>query len=95
MNELQIFKYQDKQIRTVERNGEPWWVLKDVCEVLEINNHKMTVQRLDVDEVSQTDLTDSLGRQQNTTIVNEAGLYLSLIHISALSKTFFRFLKIY
>ena len=75
MNELQIFKYQDKQIRTVERNGEPWWVLKDVCEVLEINNHKMTVQRLDVDEVSQTDLTDSLGRQQNTTIVNEAGLY--------------------
>ncbi len=37
MNELQIFKYQDKQIRTVERNGEPWWVLKDVCEVLEIN----------------------------------------------------------
>ena len=64
MNELQIFKYQDKQIRTVERNGEPWWVLKDVCEVLEINNHKMTAQRLDVDEVSQTDLTDSLGRQQ-------------------------------
>lgn len=75
MNDLQIFKYQDKQIRTVERNGEPWWVLKDVCEVLEINNHKMTAQRLDVDEVSQTDLTDSLGRQQNTTIVNEAGLY--------------------
>ena len=57
MNDLQIFKYQDKQIRTVERNGEPWWVLKDVCEVLEINNHKMTAQRLDVDEVSQTDLT--------------------------------------
>ena len=75
MNEIQIFNYQNKQVRTVEKDGEPWWVLKDVCEVLEINNHKMTAQRLDGDEVSQTDLTDSLGRQQSTTIINESGLY--------------------
>lgn len=56
-------------------NGEPWFVLKDVCKVLEISNHKMTAQRLDADEVSLTDLIDSIGRKQQTTVINESGLY--------------------
>jgi len=34
MNEMQIFTYRSNEVRTVERNGEPWFVLKDVCEVL-------------------------------------------------------------
>ena len=72
MNELQIFKYQDKQIRTVERNGEPWWVLKDVCEVLEISNPTVTASRLDADEVTKFDLG---GLSGETNIINEAGLY--------------------
>lgn len=75
MNNIQIFKYENNDVRTVEMNGEPWFVLKDVCEVLGISNHKMTVQRLDPDEVSLTDLIDSMGRQQATTIINESGLY--------------------
>lgn len=75
MNDLQIFKYQDSEVRTVELNGEPWFVLKDVCGVLGISNHKMTAQRLDADEVILTDLTDSMGRQQETTVINESGLY--------------------
>ena len=75
MNELQIFKYQDKQIRTVERNGEPWWVLKDVCEVLEMGSPHKVAERLEEDERNQIPVTDSIGRQQETTIVNEAGLY--------------------
>lgn len=75
MNEMQVFNYKSFQVRTVEINSEPWFVLKDVCAVLGILNHKMTAQRLDVDEVSQTYLTDSLGRKQETTIINESGLY--------------------
>ena len=75
MNDLQIFKYHDSEVRTVELNGEPWFVLKDVCGVLGISNHKMTAQRLDADEVILTDLTDSMGRQQETTVINESGLY--------------------
>ena len=75
MNELQIFNYYGNSVRTVEISGEPWFVLKDVCAVLGIANHKMTAQRLDGDEVSLTDLTDALGRQQETTIINESGLY--------------------
>lgn len=71
----QIFYYKDCRVRTVQRDNEPWFVLKDVCDVLGISNHKMVAQRLDTDEVSQADLTDSLGRTQATTIINESGLY--------------------
>lgn len=62
MNNIQIFKYENNDVRTVELNGEPWFALKDVCAVLGISNHKMTAQRLDADEVILTDLTDSMGR---------------------------------
>ena len=75
MNEIQVFEYGNNPIRTVMRDGEPWWVLKDVCEVLGIVDHKVTARRLDVDEVCQTPLTDSMGRQQATTIISESGLY--------------------
>lgn len=56
-------------------NGEPWFVLKDVCKVLGIADHKVAARRLDQDEVCQTPLTDSIGRQQETNIINESGLY--------------------
>lgn len=72
MNELKIFHYQDKQIRTVEKDGEPWWVLKDVCEVLEISNPTVTASRLDSDEVTKFDLG---GLSGVTNIINESGLY--------------------
>lgn len=75
MNDILVFHYKSSEVRAVELNGEPWFVLKDVCAVLGISNHKMTAQRLDADEVSLTDLTDSMGRQQETTVINESGLY--------------------
>ncbi|MEC1600684.1 phage antirepressor [Bacillus halotolerans] len=76
MNELQkVFNYQDQQVRTVVKNGQPWFVAKDVCNVLNHSNHKVAVSRIDEDEVSKVYLTDSLGRNQKTTVVNEAGLY--------------------
>ena len=75
MNELQIFIYTDKQIRTLLKDGEPWFVAKDICEILEISNANMAAARLDDDEVSQAEVTDSLGRLQKTNIINEMGLY--------------------
>ena len=75
MNELQIFNYNGNEVRTIQKNGEPWWVLKDVCEVLDISQAVRVAERLDEDEVSQTHITDSLGRQQSTYIINESGLY--------------------
>ena len=75
MNEIQIFNYQSNEVRTVEMNGEPWFVLKDVCTVLGLTTPARVAERLDGDEVSQTHLTDSMGRKQETTVVNESGLY--------------------
>ena len=75
MSNLQIFNYNGSDIRTVTRDGEPWWVLKDVCTVLDISHVKDTVLRLEEDEVGQTEVIDSLGRKQTAYIINESGLY--------------------
>ena len=75
MANIQVFEYQNNKVRTVDMDGEAWFVLKDVCGVLDIADHKVVARRLDEDEVCQTPLTDSMGRQQSTTIINESGLY--------------------
>lgn len=75
MNDLQIFTYNDTPLRTVERDGEIWWVLKDVCGALGISDHVSVARRLDPDEVGQAQVIDSKGRSQSTTITNEPGLY--------------------
>lgn len=76
MNQLQkVFTYSGNQVRTIIKDDEVWFVAKDVCDILNHSNHKMAVSRLDEDEVNKVYLIDSLGRQQQTTVVNEAGLY--------------------
>lgn len=80
MNKLtQVFNYEDRAVRTVLVDGEPWFVAKDVCEVLEIANASDALKRLDEDEVDSTEVTDSLGRNQGTNIVNEPGLYALIL----------------
>jgi len=74
-NQLIPFSYNSKQVRTVIKDDEPWFVAVDVCDILDISNANMAVARLDDDEVSQTEVTDSIGRTQNTNIINEMGLY--------------------
>lgn len=75
MNELQkVFNYQDQQIRTVVKDGEPWFVAKDVCDVLEIGNPSQALSRLDEDEKNTVILNEGIGNP-NKTIVNEPGLY--------------------
>jgi prophage antirepressor-like protein len=70
-----VFKYNGSQVRTVMQNGEPWFVAKDVCDILEIASTTFAMERLEEDEVGSTKVTDSLGREQETYIVNEPGLY--------------------
>jgi anti-repressor protein len=73
-NQLQIFNYEDKQVRTVQRDGETWWVLKDVCAVLEIGNNRDVAVRLD-DYEKGVDRIDALGGAQEMTVIRESGLY--------------------
>lgn len=76
MNNLpQVFMYQGDQIRTVIKDGEPWFVLKDLCEILEIGNPSQVRSRLDDGVISNEVIPDALGRKQDTTFVNEDGLY--------------------
>jgi len=74
MNELQIFSYDGKDVRTVEKDGSTWWVLKDVCEILEIGNSRDVTARLDDDEKGVGTI-DTLGGNQELTVVSESGLY--------------------
>lgn len=74
MNTLQVFSYNGAQVRTVEQNGEPWWVLKDVCDILGIANSRDVVNRLDDDEKGVGQI-DTLGGAQEMTIISESGLY--------------------
>lgn len=71
MNEIQVFNYGESEIRTVHRDGQMWWVLKDVCEALGITNPSIVATRLDEDERAKFDL----GRQGETNIITESGLY--------------------
>ena len=77
MNELQIFNYKETPIRTIERDGEIWWVLKDVCSALSIIDHVSVARRLDDDEkgVGQILPLTRKGGAQEMTIINEPGLY--------------------
>ena len=44
MNELAIFHFKkNKEVRTLEREGEPWFVVKDVCDILGIVQPSCTV----------------------------------------------------
>lgn len=72
MNEIKIFENPVfGSIRTVKRNGEPWFVAADVCKSLELGNPSQAMTRLDVDEKST--LISNEGKKFN--IVNEPGLY--------------------
>ena len=70
-NAIQIFNFNSNTIRVIERDGDPWWVAKDVCDVLDLTNPTMAISELDEDERAKY----CLGRQGETNIINEPGLY--------------------
>lgn len=61
-------------VRAVVKDGEPWFVAKDVCDTLEIGNSRQAVSYLDDDEKGVT-TNDTLGGTQQVSIINESGLY--------------------
>lgn len=72
------------ELRTVEIDGEPWFVGKDIAEALGYNEpHKAIQRHVDKDDGMKRPVTDSTGRKQETWLINESGLY-SLILSSKL-----------
>lgn len=73
-NELKTFNYGETPVRVIDLEGEPWWILADVCRVLEHSNSRMVADRLDEDEKGVS-LIYTPGGPQNMTVINEPGLY--------------------
>lgn len=90
-DELQLFNYEQNAVRTIDKDGEIWFVAKDVCDILEIANARDAVSTLDDDErmtIANTDLlelpkyssgvanTDSSKlRSYTLNMISESGLY--------------------
>ncbi|WP_449451667.1 ORF6C domain-containing protein [Streptococcus suis] len=82
MNE--IFVFHGQEVRTVIINNEPWFVGKDVADILGYSKSRNAIAlHVDEDDALKQGITDSLGRIQETIIINESGLY-SLILSSKL-----------
>ncbi|QPR70556.1 phage antirepressor KilAC domain-containing protein (plasmid) [Bacillus licheniformis] len=82
MNELQkVFNYEGREVRTVVKDGEPWFVAKDVCNVLEIGNSRQALARLDDDESMSFQMTHPQSPSKTIMMqaVNEAGLYTLIL----------------
>ena len=76
MNQLQrIFNYQGNRVRTTIKDGQPWFIARDVCNILELDNVGQALTRLDDDEKGTVILNDGTPGNPNMAIVNEPGLY--------------------
>lgn len=74
MNAIQNFAFEEHLVRVVERDGDTWFVGKDVCGALDIRNHKDALGRLDADERSEVGIADPSGTKYPT-IISEPGVY--------------------
>ena len=71
---IQLFQFDTHEIRVVLIDGEPWFVAKDICDVLEIVNNRDALSRLK-DYEKGVALTDTRGGKQDMAIISESGLY--------------------
>ena len=77
-----VFPETKHKVRVViDKHGNPGCVGKDVCDVLGLDNVRRALDRLDGNEFTTSKVIDSIGREQETYVVNESGLY-SLIMTS-------------
>ncbi len=74
--EIQIFNFeQEKQVRVIEKDGNLWFVAKDVCDILGFKNTRQAIATHVRENEKGVQILDTLGGSQNMTIINEAGLY--------------------
>ncbi|EFD04366.1 ORF6C domain-containing protein [Peptostreptococcus anaerobius] len=76
MNNVQVFNNLEfGDVRTAKIGNKHWFMLNDICRVLEIGNSRQARTRLNQDGVITNDVIDSLGRTQQSTFINESNLY--------------------
>ena len=74
--ELQVFKNEQfGEVRTATINNQIYFNLNDCCQILDLSNPRKTIERLNKDGVTTSDIIDSLGRTQQANFINEANFY--------------------
>ena len=71
---IQVFNYNSRQVRTIDRDGEVWFVAKDIADILEFDDATHAIRCLDDDEKGLHKM-ETLGGIQDMTIISEPGLY--------------------
>lgn len=79
-NQIIPFQYESQNVRIIkDEEGNPWWVAKDVCDILNIQQATRAVENLDEDEVSKTHTLYTNGGPQTVITISESGLYALII----------------
>lgn len=74
--EIQTFNFHSASVRTLtDENDEPWFVAKDVCDILGLENSRKATAELDSDEKNTVTISDGIPGNPNKTIISEPGLY--------------------
>nr|UVX87052.1 MAG: antirepressor protein KilAC domain [Bacteriophage sp.] len=74
--EIQTFNFNSATLRALtDENGEPWFVAKDVCDILGLENSRKATADLDLDEKNTVTISDGIPGNPNKTIISEPGLY--------------------
>ena len=74
--EIQSFDFNDTTLRTMtDEAGDPWFVAKDVCDILGLENSRKATADLDLDEKNTVTISDGIPGNPNKTIISEPGLY--------------------
>lgn len=75
-NDVQGFRFNEKRLRVLtDKQGEPWFIAKDACDILELSNVGQALKRLDDDERGSIILDDGTPGNPNRSVVSESGLY--------------------
>lgn len=75
MNDLQLFKFENKNVRTLQIDGEPWFVGKDAAEILGYSKSRNALARHVDDEDKLTERLVLSGQNRDVILINESGLY--------------------
>lgn len=74
--EIQLFNFNSATMRVLtDKNGEPWFIAKDVCDILGLENSRKATAELDPDEKNTVTISDGIPGNPNKTIISEPGLY--------------------
>lgn len=77
-DKIAIFKYQDTPVRIIDESGDPWFVAKDVAEILGYSDTQALTRRIDPEDLG-TCTDNTSGQIREMTTLNESGLYNAIL----------------